>query len=96
MRTTGVAHEVELTAVSEEKALRLRAGLEAAGLKQERRALRLRPQSMQWRWPETDALELSFALPPGTYATVVLHEVGHIIDASARGFSSHEGASLGA
>ncbi len=56
----------------------MRAGLEAEGLKQERRALRLRPASLEWDWPEADVLRLRFALPPGTYATVVLAELGHV------------------
>ena len=59
-------------------ALALRAGLEAEGLKQERRALRLRPAGLAWRWLDDDALELAFALPPGAYATVVLAELGDV------------------
>jgi len=51
-------------------------GLEQAGLKQERRALRLPVAELQW---EVDApkqlLELRFYLPAGTYATTVLREV---------------------
>ena len=40
------------------QSLAVRAGLEAAGLKQERRALRLRPQAMAWEWPAHDVLRL--------------------------------------
>jgi tRNA pseudouridine13 synthase len=49
-------------------------------LKQERRALRLRPALMQHQWLQSDVLELSFALPPGCYATAVLHELGPVQD----------------
>ena len=60
----------------------LRAGLEDARLKQERRALRLRPALLQHQWLASDVLELSFALPPGCYATAVLHELGPVEDAA--------------
>lgn len=50
------------------------AGLEAAGLRQERRALRLLPEGMRWHW-EGDALLLEFELPAGTYATSVVREL---------------------
>lgn len=46
-------------------------GLEAAGMKAARRALRMRPQALQWRWEE-DALELSLELGAGEYATSLL------------------------
>ena len=62
-------------------ALRLREGLERAGLSQERRALRLRPGDLTWGWPAADVLELRFTLPPGAYATTVLAELG-VIDGS--------------
>lgn len=51
------------------------AGLERAGLKQERRALRLQPEDLRWRWLEGEALRLDFTLPRGTFATAVLREV---------------------
>ncbi len=82
LRSTEVARALEEQALSDEQALALRAGLEEAGLKQERRALRLRPALMQHQWLAADVLELSFALPPGCYATAVLHELGETIDAS--------------
>ena len=56
----------------------LRVGLEAAGLKQERRALRMRVPGLEWRWLGDDALELSFELAPGSYATEVLAELGDV------------------
>ena len=51
-------------------------GLEAAGLKQERRALRVRVGELTWRWLADQALELDFQLPPGAYATELLAELG--------------------
>jgi tRNA pseudouridine13 synthase len=85
LRTTGEARDTELAALAGGDAVALRAGLEAAGLSQERRALRLRPQELAWDWPAEDALRLRFALPPGTYATVVLAELGRIEGAVAAG-----------
>lgn len=49
--------------------------LEHSGLKQERRDLVLTPGEFDWRWLPDSVLELSFALPPGTYATAVLREL---------------------
>ena len=62
----------------------LREGLEEAGLKQERRALRVRVADLEWRW-DADALQLAFTLPPGAYATGVLAELGEVRDASGAG-----------
>jgi tRNA pseudouridine13 synthase len=50
-------------------------GLAAARMDQERRALRLIPQALRWRWLDADALELAFELPAGAYATVVVREL---------------------
>ncbi len=53
-----------------------REGLEKAGLKQERRALRLAVADLRWRWlAEGRDLQLTFDLPAGTYATAVLREL---------------------
>ena len=82
LRTTGAALALEQQALADEQALALRAGLEKEGLKQERRALRLLPQKLQWQWLAADVLEISFALPPGCYATAVLHELGSVSDGS--------------
>lgn len=60
------------------------AGLEAAGLRQERRALRIRASDLAWRWLAPDALELGFGLPPGSYATVLVAQLAtldHPVDA---------------
>ena len=51
------------------------AGLEAAGLKQERRALRLTLDDLAWQQPAADTLSLEFSLPAGAYATSVLREL---------------------
>jgi len=55
-------------------------GLERHGLKQERRALRLMVNELNYRWLSTDMLELSFSLKPGSYATSVLQELGDFSD----------------
>jgi len=62
--------------VADKDALAMRAGLEAAGVEHERRALRLRPADLRWEWLDDTSLQLSFSLPPGAYATVVLAELG--------------------
>lgn len=62
------------------------AGLEAAGLRQERRALRIRASDLAWRWLAPDALELGFGLPPGSYATVLVAQLATLdlpVDAGA-------------
>ena len=81
LRSVDAARDVEIAAMQGDTANRLRNGLERAGLKQERRALRLRPVELAWRWHDDGALELRFALPPGCYATTVLRELGDIADA---------------
>ena len=83
LRSSGIAREFELAALEGDSASRLHGGLEHAGLKQERRALRLRPEGLAWRWLDDAALELRFDLPPGCYATTVLRELGDISDAAS-------------
>jgi len=84
LRTTGDALLLEQSALDDAESLALRAGLEAAGLKQERRATRLRPLDMAWEWQGADdVLALRFVLPPGAYATTVLAGIGDTIDGSA-------------
>ena len=53
----------------------LAAGLAAARMDQERRPLRLLPKDLKWQWHDAGALELSFELPAGAYATVVVREL---------------------
>jgi tRNA pseudouridine13 synthase len=55
-------------------------GLETAGLKMERRGIKLLPQSLQWA-VEGDTLILKFYLPAGCYATSVLRELAVLISA---------------
>lgn len=55
-------------------------GLEAAGLKQERRSLRLPVAGLAWQWRDGDVLSLAFQLPAGSYATIVLRELGDVVD----------------
>lgn len=52
--------------------------LEHAGLKQERRATVLVPDSLQWKHLAEDQLELSFGLAAGGFATVVLREIAEL------------------
>lgn len=51
------------------------AGLEKLGLKQERRALRVLPKEMRWEWLDQHTLSISFDLPAGSYATMVMREL---------------------
>ena len=46
-----------------------------AGMRQERRPLRICVQGMEWRWLSDHLLQLKFSLPAGAYATVVLREI---------------------
>ena len=92
LRSSGGCAEVEQAALCGEDALAIRDGLERAGLKQERRALRLFAQDLAWEWLDADSLRLCFSLPPGSYATALLQELGEVTDsASSRGRSSDSG-----
>lgn len=51
-------------------------GIASAGLRHERRALRLIPQNLNWDWQDDD-LVVSFALPVGTFATSILRELAN-------------------
>jgi len=84
-RSEGEALALETAALDEPQSLALRRGLEAAGLRQERRATRLRPLELDHDWPDPRTLKLRFALPPGTYATTVLAEIGAVGNAAAPG-----------
>ena len=76
LRSDGQARALELAALEGPEAQPLCRGLERAGLRQQRRATRLRPEGMDWAWSAPDVLRLSFALPAGCYATAVLDEIG--------------------
>ena len=58
------------------------AGLAAARMDQERRPLRLLPKELKWRWLDDAALELSFELPAGAYATVVVRDLAALLPVS--------------
>lgn len=81
-RAQGVCAALELRVLSEADGPALRAGLEAAGLKQERRALRQQAVDLRWTWLDGQTLELGFALAPGSYATALLHELGPVREAN--------------
>jgi tRNA pseudouridine13 synthase len=53
-------------------------GLVKARMEQERRALRLMPKELRWRWLDDATLELGFELPAGAYATVVVRELAAV------------------
>lgn len=58
-------------------------GLATAGLRQERRALRLRPSALSWQWENGEQnVMLDFCLPAGTFATAILREIADYSDAS--------------
>ena len=73
LRSEGPVRALELAAI--ESQAEVRAGLEAAGLSQERRALRLPARGLAWSWPTDNCLQLDFSLATGAYATAVLREL---------------------
>ena len=79
-RAQATARACEDAALQGEDAHALRAGLEQEGLRQERRALRLKPEGLAWHWQDISTLRVEFALPPGSYATAVLHELGQVAE----------------
>ncbi|MDB6006231.1 MAG: tRNA pseudouridine synthase [Prosthecobacter sp.] len=56
----------------------LTAGLEAFGLRQERRVMRLRPLDSVFEVMENGDLQIRFDLPKGTYATTLLRELAEL------------------
>ncbi|MBL8250095.1 MAG: tRNA pseudouridine(13) synthase TruD, partial [Candidatus Competibacter sp.] len=52
-----------------------RDGLASEGLRQERRALRLRVRDAALEWPDSETAVLNFRLTAGAYATAVLREL---------------------
>ena len=81
LRTEAACRVVEEAALAE--TADLRSGLEAAGLNQERRSLRVPARSLQWEWAAGGALVLAFELPAGSYATSLLATLGPCEDAAA-------------
>lgn len=80
LRSTEQAAAVEQGALADVQSEALRQGLEAAGLRRQRRSLRLRPQELDYHWIEQQTLRLAFALPPGCYATALLWELGEVTE----------------
>ena len=77
--TRGVTAELEQAVADGEPVLAR--GMEDAGLKQERRALRMRVAGLTHRQVDGETLVLEFELPAGGYATMVLAEIAGIEDA---------------
>jgi tRNA pseudouridine13 synthase len=73
LRSTGAVAALERDAARPDDVL-VR-GLVACGLRQERRALVLRPSDLVANWQGNSALELSFRLNKGLYATVLIREI---------------------
>ena len=74
--TAGLAAQIEAQALAEHQ--QLLDGLEFAGVAQQRRAFKVTPAELSWQQPAEDELLLSFKLPPGAYATVVLGELAEL------------------
>jgi tRNA pseudouridine13 synthase len=71
--STGECRELEKS-ISDAIGTTWTTGLEKAGLKQERRALRMKVANLQWDYQDK-LLEVGFTLRPGCYATSVLREI---------------------
>lgn len=82
LRTDRACGALESAVLQGDDTARLRSGLERAGLEQERRMLRLRPEAPAWSWVDASTLRLAFALPAGAYATAVLAELGDLVSAA--------------
>ena len=67
----GKTHALEQSLVEQP----LAGWLTGAGMKQERRILRLPIGQLAWHYPEPDVLQLAFVLPAGCFATVVVREL---------------------
>lgn len=70
---TGAARQLESGCLADQQAWCT--GLARAGLRQERRTLRLPVAGLSWTWSQPDCLELAFSLAAGAYATSVLREL---------------------
>ncbi|WP_027858815.1 tRNA pseudouridine(13) synthase TruD [Marinobacterium jannaschii] len=80
LMSQGPSRDWELAQLSDW--IEIRQGLEALGLKQERRALRLMPVDLQATAESDDTWWLEFDLPSGAFATSVLREIALIESAS--------------
>jgi len=73
LQSTGEAFELESCLPVEFPVLT--AGLEAAGLRQQRRASRLIAQQLEFEWLDDSTARICFTLERGSFATVVLREL---------------------
>lgn len=73
LRSSGDVQTLETEVVGRQA--ELATGLERAGLKQERRALRLGVDALVHAWEDEHTLRFEFGLPAGAFATTVLREV---------------------
>lgn len=82
--TSASARDLEIRIAESEPVLC--AGLARSGLRQERRALRVRPIGLRWHWLADlpDGLRLEFDLPAGSFATAVLAAFCQAEDAAVR------------
>lgn len=71
--TSGLVKDLEETVLDNHQLLV--DWLKSAGLRQERRVLRLPVHSLTWSFVENDRLQLSFTLPTGCFATSVIREL---------------------
>ena len=83
LRSTGAVQALETGVAAGFADGRFAAGLARAGLRQERRALRMAVPDLRWDRPEPGCLRIAFSLPAGSYATALLHELGEFRDAGA-------------
>ena len=74
------AEKLESVVLAQEK--ELADGLLQAGLKPARRSLRMMPKDLTLEWQDAATMRLSFTLPPGCYATVLLRELVDYQDVS--------------
>jgi len=75
LATQGFMHELEAEQAAQFPIFC--AGLEKQGLKQERRALRIKVADLEYKQVAENSVRLSFSLPSGAYATVLLGQLGH-------------------
>ena len=83
--TQNVARTAELEAIAPHTDLCR--GLEKAGLKPDRRAMRCVPENLSWQWidkSDKTQLKLTFQLPAGSYATELLAELGAFVQPSPK------------
>ncbi len=81
LRTSGELRALESEVAAALADGRVADGLVRAGLKQERRKLRIALPDLEWEWQDEGRLRLTFSLPAGSYATALLQELGDIPDA---------------